>query len=328
MPAKDTDDARFDKLGAQISGRPGRDQYCGDGRTALGDLEAELRARHVDAPLITHHCPNCEAMARKLDQVASARESELQAENARLREANRRLQAEGPALERDKLVAGLREEVKSLQQWKREACEVIGKWERVHEALGKPGKLGKSKADGALAEVERLRAELADNLAAAQSVAAELQEQRRAAQADAESWREKWEKASADVAALRQFLDAEVMPRYAEMFDQAFGGNSLVVIEAKNLLETPNPGAALLAELASLREHKRGLAFHVETALTQARMAYRIADNEALEMQQEQLRCVIEQLTELKAKLDGKKSPAIEVEPPEYSRRGNDDEIC
>lgn len=54
----------------------------------------------------------------------------------------------------DELVA----EQERLHRWKREACEVMTKWESVWEALGKPGKLGRSKAEGALAEVENLRA--------------------------------------------------------------------------------------------------------------------------------------------------------------------------
>lgn len=50
-----------------------------------------------------------------------------------------------------------------------------------------------------------------------------------------------------------------------------------------------------------------GLDFHIETALTQARMAYRTACNEALEMQEEQIQCVIEQLEEMAAKLKAAK---------------------
>lgn len=47
----------------------------------------------------------------------------------------------------------------------------------------------------------------------------------------------------------------------------------------------------------------RGLAFHLETALTQARLAYRIALYEALDKQQEHLASVIEQLEEMELKL-------------------------
>lgn len=54
----------------------------------------------------------------------------------------------------DELVA----EHERLHRWKREASEVMSKWEAVWEALGRPGKLGRSKAEGALAEVENLRA--------------------------------------------------------------------------------------------------------------------------------------------------------------------------
>lgn len=49
-------------------------------------------------------------------------------------------------------------EQERLHRWKREACEVMTKWEAVWEALGRPGELGRSKAEGALAEVENLRA--------------------------------------------------------------------------------------------------------------------------------------------------------------------------
>lgn len=48
-------------------------------------------------------------------------------------------------------------EIARLRQWKQDACNVMTKWEKVWEALGRPGKLGRSKADGALVEVERLR---------------------------------------------------------------------------------------------------------------------------------------------------------------------------
>lgn len=47
-------------------------------------------------------------------------------------------------------------EVERLRSWKREALEVIRAWERVHEALGRPGALGESKAAASLREVERL----------------------------------------------------------------------------------------------------------------------------------------------------------------------------
>ena len=50
-----------------------------------------------------------------------------------------------------------------------------------------------------------------------------------------------------------------------------------------------------------------GIEFHAEMALTQARMAYHIADNEALEMQQGHLASVIEQLEEIQAKIRGQK---------------------
>lgn len=58
----------------------------------------------------------------------------------------------------DELVA----EQERLHRWKREACEVMTKWEAVWESLGRPGELGRSKAEGVLAEAENLRAELTD----------------------------------------------------------------------------------------------------------------------------------------------------------------------
>lgn len=220
MPAKDHDDARFDEIGAQISGRAARDPYEGDGRSAVSDAQR------------THHCPLCEANARKaealntrLAQSASARESELEAESARLREANRRLQAEGPALERDKVIAALRDENERLARWKREARFL---------ALGSPGRLGKSKADSVLAECQRLLAQVF------------------AAQLDAASYREQWEKAQADAAAIRETLqmlrDAlNQSERWRDLFEQ-----EIACIDAD--LTSPNLGAPLLAELASLRE--------------------------------------------------------------------------
>jgi hypothetical protein len=45
----------------------------------------------------------------------------------------------------------------ALARWKQEATAVLEGWERVYEALGSPGPLGSSKAESALAEVERLR---------------------------------------------------------------------------------------------------------------------------------------------------------------------------
>lgn len=40
--------------------------------------------------------------------------------------------------------------VTRLWQWKAEATEVIAGWERVWDAMGRPGQLGKSKSDGCL----------------------------------------------------------------------------------------------------------------------------------------------------------------------------------
>lgn len=81
------------------------------------------------------------------------RRQELFEENKRLREANRRLQVEGPALERDKLVIALREQIGTLraqinevmvacpgcrgQQLKRQCpvCEDLGVVLRCRERL-------------------------------------------------------------------------------------------------------------------------------------------------------------------------------------------------
>ena len=51
----------------------------------------------------------------------------------------------------------IREEVEPLEQWKESAIKVMGEWDKVHEALGKPGKLGESMAAASVAEIERLR---------------------------------------------------------------------------------------------------------------------------------------------------------------------------
>lgn len=51
----------------------------------------------------------------------------------------------------------IREKVEPLEEWKESAIKVMGEWDKVHEALGKPGKLGESMAAASLAEVVRLR---------------------------------------------------------------------------------------------------------------------------------------------------------------------------
>ena len=43
--------------------------------------------------------------------------------------------------------ADLRAEVARLEAWKAEAVEVLGQWEQVWEAAGRPGPLGGSKAE-------------------------------------------------------------------------------------------------------------------------------------------------------------------------------------
>lgn len=49
-------------------------------------------------------------------------------------------------------------EVESLRRWKAEATQVLDEWDRVWDALGKPGALGSSRALSSLAAVERLLA--------------------------------------------------------------------------------------------------------------------------------------------------------------------------
>lgn len=44
-------------------------------------------------------------------------------------------------------------EIEALRAWKAEATEVIGSWEQVWEALGRPGRLGESKAAAVLRAV-------------------------------------------------------------------------------------------------------------------------------------------------------------------------------
>jgi hypothetical protein len=45
------------------------------------------------------------------------------------------------------------DELQRLRAWKAEAIEVIGSWEQVWEALGRPGRLGESKAAAVLRAV-------------------------------------------------------------------------------------------------------------------------------------------------------------------------------
>lgn len=47
-------------------------------------------------------------------------------------------------------------EVERLSSWKQEAIQVIASWEKIHERLGRPGRLGESKAAATLAEVEAM----------------------------------------------------------------------------------------------------------------------------------------------------------------------------
>lgn len=45
-----------------------------------------------------------------------------------------------------------------LRGWKESAINVLSEWDEVFDALGRPGKLGASKAESALTEVERMTA--------------------------------------------------------------------------------------------------------------------------------------------------------------------------
>ena len=47
------------------------------------------------------------------------------------------------------------DELARLRRWKAEAIAVLDQWERLHIALGSPGRLGESKAVASLAEIQR-----------------------------------------------------------------------------------------------------------------------------------------------------------------------------
>lgn len=47
------------------------------------------------------------------------------------------------------------DELARLRQWKAEATAVLDQWDRLHIALGSPGRLGESKAVASLAEIQR-----------------------------------------------------------------------------------------------------------------------------------------------------------------------------
>ena len=48
--------------------------------------------------------------------------------------------------------------VEALREWKSSAMQMLAEWDLVFDALGRPGKLGASKAESALTEVERMTA--------------------------------------------------------------------------------------------------------------------------------------------------------------------------
>lgn len=55
-------------------------------------------------------------------------------------------------------VADLAAQTAELRAWKREASAVLAEWERVFNALGRPGPLGHSKPANVLAQVEAIKA--------------------------------------------------------------------------------------------------------------------------------------------------------------------------
>lgn len=61
----------------------------------------------------------------------------------------------GAGLLAEALMPFIEGELARLEGWKFEAMVVLGKWDEVFEALGKPGAIGASKADASLAEVNR-----------------------------------------------------------------------------------------------------------------------------------------------------------------------------
>jgi len=79
----------------------------------------------------------------------------------------------------------IREQVEPLEAWKESAINVLGEWDKVHEALGKPGKLGESMAEASLLEVQKLRA-LVQVLLDGCNEAIEMQQAQRGCISDAE----------------------------------------------------------------------------------------------------------------------------------------------
>lgn len=54
----------------------------------------------------------------------------------------------------------------SLARWKNEALVILGEWDLVWEALGRPGRIGESKAKESLDEVLELRKLVAEGIEA------------------------------------------------------------------------------------------------------------------------------------------------------------------
>jgi hypothetical protein len=51
-------------------------------------------------------------------------------------------------------------ELTELREWKRQAMEILSKWEEVYQALGNPGVVGDSRAKVAKVEVEKMKSEI------------------------------------------------------------------------------------------------------------------------------------------------------------------------
>lgn len=86
---------------------------------------------------------------------------------------------------RDGYATCIREQVEPLEAWKESAIKELGRWDKVHEALGKPGKLGESMAEASLLEVQKLRA-LVQVLLDGCNEAIEMQQAQRGCISDAE----------------------------------------------------------------------------------------------------------------------------------------------
>lgn len=50
--------------------------------------------------------------------------------------------------------------VGQLRSWKNLAMQVLAEWDKIHEELGKPGRLGQTKSNASLEEVQRWKDEI------------------------------------------------------------------------------------------------------------------------------------------------------------------------